>query len=85
MKQGTLIKISWSDAGTINTWEEMDDLMVELQKDDFDSFYTVGFFIKETKRFISVAQTVHIVKGVLKRAADTMSIPKCYGLKIKKL
>lgn len=86
MKQGTLIRIEWSDAGTINRWEELEDLLRELHKSDAESFFTVGFLIRETKDWISVAQTVNYNGDkILERATETMSIPKGMIKKIKVL
>lgn len=85
MKQGTLLFIEWSDAGTINRWEEMEDLLRELHKSDAESFFTVGFLIRETKEWISVAQTVNYLDGKLERATEIMSIPRGMIKKIKKV
>lgn len=85
MKQGTLIRIEWSDAGTINRWEEMEDLLRELRKGDAECFYTVGFLIRETKDWISVAQTVNYLDGKLERATEIISIPKGMVKKVNKL
>jgi len=86
MKQGTLLKIEWSDAGTINRWEEMEDLLRELHKSDAESFFTVGFLIRETSEWISVAQTVNYNGSkVLERATEIMSVPKGMVKKINKL
>ena len=85
MKQGTLIRIEWSDAGTINNWEEMEDLLRELRKGDADMFLTVGFLIRETKDWLSVAQTIQYNNNVLERATDVMSIPKGMVKKVQKL
>ena len=86
MRQGTLLKIEWSDAGTINRWEEIEDLLRELHKSDAESFLTVGFLIRETKDWISVAQTIQYDGDmVLERATEIMSIPKGMVKKVKVL
>lgn len=85
MKQGTLIRIEWSDAGTINSWMEMEDLLRELHKGDADIFYTVGFLIRETKDWISVAQTVNYNNNELVRATEVMTIPKEMVKKVRVL
>jgi len=86
MKQGTLILIEWSDAGTINRWEEMEDLLRELHESDAESFFTVGFLIRETSEWLSVAQTINYNGDrILERATDTMSIPKGMVKEVKVL
>jgi len=76
MELGTLLFIEWSDAGTINRWEELEDLLKELHEGDAESFYTVGFLVRQTKKKISVVQTVNYSGSkVLLRATDSMDIP----------
>ena len=76
MKLGMLIKITWVDASNIGEWVEADEIHRKLEKDDADIFYTVGFFVRETKERISIAQSVCYNNGKLELAGEIMTIPK---------
>ena len=85
MKHGELVKITWVDASNIGEWVEAEEIHRKLDKDDADIFYTVGFLVRETKKNISVAQTVCYNNKKLELVSEIMTIPKGWVKKTKVL
>ena len=62
MKTLDIVHILWRDAlGSKSTWEDLDTVEVEA-KGDWDIMETVGFFIYQDKRYLTLSQSVQYNK-----------------------
>jgi len=86
MKQSQLIKIEWIDANNDTTWRDLDEALFEINKTENAHSVSVGFFIKETDKFISIAQSMVVGEDdKIEQVSEVMSIPKVCIKKVKKL
>lgn len=84
-KPGTYrrVCVTWIDSVSIRkSWHSNAEI---LDATDNDTFYTVGYVIRETKWYFMIAQSVHLENEEPVGFSDIFKIPKGCIIKIEKI